>query len=783
MKEGINLQKHFIDLNQPVNVIYNTLDHLQGTNPAGEHISFTNHYMMINNKPFFGICGEFHFSRYNWRKWEDEIIKMKMAGVNIIPTYIIWNHHEEIKGQFRWNDNFNIRYFVQLCQKHDIYVILRVGPFVHGEARNGGLPDWLYGEPCRVRSNDKRYLSHVKRYYHEIGRQINGLMYKDGGPIIGVQLDNEYCHAGAPWEMTTGTSNEWISNGSYDTDAIEHHKHIENLKEIAIETGLIAPIYTGTGWGGAQASPDSVLPLWGGYAFWPWIFYDETIKEHPVTPEFIYRNYRQPTYNFEPTYDPTTVPFACCEMGGGMTVFYKYRFQLPYRSVEAMANIKVAGGCNFVGYYVFHGGSNPLGLKTPFLNENATPKISYDYQAAIGEFGQERESYSRLKRMHYFFQTFQNEFCPTQTILPDGAEDIAPTDVEKLRFAVRIDKNKGFIFINNYQDHLVSPDKKDFAFELKLADETLTVPHTGSISLKSEESCILPFNLTMNNLTLKYATAQLITKIEKNGETSYFFFMPEGMQPQYCFAKENIQNVGLSDGKVDCCENYIYIYPTDKNISKTVITDSSSAKINIYTLTAQQSLNFWQFEHNGQMQVLLSTQPLLVDKNGIRLESYHNELTVHTIDNLTDKTLFQNANNAHTEGLLTSYNFTKVAKNLPFYAENIDKGKILLHIDADNLKDLKDALLQIDYQGDIGYAFVNNELIADNFANGATWEIGLDNIFSKMPNAEIFISVSPLKEQQVIKSDTPMAGRSEEGGNEIVSIDNVKIQPIYEFKL
>ena len=274
------MQKHFIDLNQPVNVIYNTLDHLQGTNPAGEHISFTNHYMMINNKPFFGICGEFHFSRYNWRKWEDEIIKMKMAGVNIIPTYIIWNHHEEIKGRFRWNGNFNIRYFVQLCQKHDIYVILRVGPFVHGEARNGGLPDWLYGEPCRVRSNDKRYLSHVKRYYHEIGRQINGLMYKDGGPIIGVQLDNEYCHAGAPWEMTTGTSNEWISNGSYDTDAIEHHKHIENLKEIAIEAGLIAPIYTGTGWGGAQASPDSVLPLWGGYAFWPWIFYDETIKEN-----------------------------------------------------------------------------------------------------------------------------------------------------------------------------------------------------------------------------------------------------------------------------------------------------------------------------------------------------------------------------------------------------------------------------------------------------------------------------------------------------------------------
>ena len=777
------MQKHYINLKQEVNVIYDTLNHLQGTNPAGEHISFTNHYMKKNDKPFFGICGEFHFSRYNWHKWEDEIIKMKMAGINIIPTYIIWNHHEEIKGQFRWNGNFNIRYFIQLCQKHDVNVILRVGPFVHGEARNGGLPDWLYGEPCRVRSNDKRYLFYVERYYREIGQQIRGLMYKDGGPVIGVQLDNEYCHAGAPWEMTTGTSNEWISNGTYDTDDAEHHKHIEILKEFAVKAGLIAPIYTGTGWGGAYASPDTVLPLWGGYAFWPWIFYDESIKEHPVTPEFIYRNYRKPTYNFEPAYDPTTVPFACCEMGGGMTVFYKYRFQLPYHSVEAMANIKVAGGCNFVGYYVFHGGSNPLGLKTPYLNENATPKISYDYQAAIGEFGQVRDSYNRLKRLHYFFHTFQNEFCPTQTVLPDGAEDIAPTDVEKLRFAVRIDKNRGFIFINNYQDHLISPDKKDFAFTLDLADEILTVPQKGSLSLNSEESCILPFNFTMDSLTLKYATAQLITKIEQNGEKSYFFFMPQGMQPQYCFSKEHIKDISIDGGNIEYAENCIFIQPANDKLSKTVITDDNAQKINIYTLTAQQSLNFWQFEYQGRTCVLLSAQPVLADKNGIRFEACSNEITVYNIDNLMNAALFKNAADKNTDGLLTSYTLRQTAKDIMFTTENIDKGKILVHVDTDKLPELKDALLQIDYQGDIGYAFVENELVADNFANGATWEIGLNNIFSKTPNSEIFISISPLKEQQIIKSDTPMAGRSEEDGNAVVSIDDIKIQPIYEFIL
>ena len=102
-----------------------------------------------------------------------------------------------------------------------------------------------------------------------------------------------------------------------------------------------------------------------------------------------------------------------------------------------------------------------------------------------------------------------------------------------------------------------------------------------------------------------------------------------------------------------------------------------------------------------------------------------------------------------------------------------------MHIDYANMRDLKEAILKIDYQGDIGYAFVNNELVADNFNNGASWEIGLDNIYRKIPNGDIYISISPLKENQVIKSDSPMAARSEETSNEIVSIDKISIEAIY----
>lgn len=92
-----------------------------------------------------------------------------------------------------------------------------------------------------------------------------------------------------------------------------------------------------------------------------------------------------------------------------MNCSYYYRFQYPYKSVDAMANIKIASGCNFLGYYMFQGGSNPLGKQGTFMNEGQVPKISYDYQAALGEFGQVRESYRRLKNIHYFAAAFQDK--------------------------------------------------------------------------------------------------------------------------------------------------------------------------------------------------------------------------------------------------------------------------------------------------------------------------------------------------------------------------------------
>ncbi len=780
MEESMSkkVNEYSIDLSNYENGIKSGLPQFNSMNPAGESITFTNRYMERNNKPYFGISGEFHFSRYSSNDWEDELIKMKMGGINIVATYVLWNHHEEIKGVYDWQNSKDLRRFLLLCKKHELDVIIRIGPWDHGEVRNGGFPDWLYSEPLVVRSNDPLYLKYVNKLFEEIGKQCHGLFYKDCGPIIGIQLENEYQHAGAVWEMTTGTSNEWIMSGE------EGNEHIKELKKISESHEMVAPIYTGTGWGGAVADVDTVLPLWGGYAFWPWIFFDEDVTEHPITPEYIYRDYRKPTYNFDPSYEANDVPYAACEMGGGMSVFYRYRFQLPYKSIDAMTNIKVASGCNFLGYYVYHGGSNPIGVHGTYLNENTTPKISYDYQAPIGEYGQVRESYYRLKREHSFFTRFQETLCKMETQLPVGAEEINPEDLDTLRYSVKMNEDSGFVFINNYQDHVECKEKKNNAINLEMKNEIIRFPHAEGFDLAAEENCILPFNLSLNKVLLKSATVQLLDRITKADKEIYFFFQPKGMMPEMLFDKATLKNIKYS-GKVKEVGEKLLVYPDPNQISKIQIDNNDGDKIEIYVLTSEESLKFWSFEKDGEANILFSENPILVDENGVRVESTSTVMNVEIIPGLINEALISNMELEKEGELLKSYKMIQSKCEPQLITKKINEEKYLLTLDTTSLanSEIKDIRLELDYEGDIGYAFYENVLINDNFSNGATWEIGMKNTVPMNDNVQIFISITPEKKMAKVKSDSPMAARSEENEGQIVALNDVRLQPVYEYSL
>lgn len=744
-----------------------------GKDPAGNELRFNNCCMTINGKPCFMASGECHFSRVDESQWEDTLQKMKMGGVNVLSTYIFWIYHEEEEGKFCFEGRRNLRKFVQLCKKHGMYVIVRIGPFSHGEARNGGLPDWLYGKDFEVRSLDEGFLYYTRRFYRAVAGQLDGLYYKDGGPVIGTQIENEYMHSGAPWEQTTGVSDEWVPAGE-DGDS-----YMKTLKRIAREEGIMTPFYTATAWGKAAAPVDELLPLWGGYAYWPWIFYNYK-GEHPVTPEYIYRDNHNNsvgrTYNFEPEYQPESVPYMCCEMGGGMSCYYNYRFQLSYESVDAMANIKIAGGCNFLGYYMYRGGSHLKGKKTPFLNEFQCPKISYDYQAAIGEAGQLRPSYFRLKALHLFARNFQEELCYLRTALPEGSQDIKPEDTETLRYAVRTDGEKGFLFINNFQDHVQCRPKKNETILLRTRKKDLEI--TG-LSLAAGEEAVLPFGLEFDGLRLDYAAVQPLSVIKEDRKTTCFFFIPEGMKPLYVWEGKQIR----------VPEDEMSVYHLQ----------GKTGDVEIVTLTRGQSLHFYEAEIKGRKTAVLSSTAFTCDEDVVRLERQNGEEEMTLMAYPCVKLCMEDEEayritelkaepfqgiRAEPESSVCPDSQDVSPRSNVMKLEAAQAGKYRYRVKLpQKLPEGKRHLLRISYTGDIGQAFLDGEMISDNFCNGAVWEIGLDEHIKEAGGEKgrtVTILITPLKENREIDVSSTMAGRREQEGNATAKIQEVSLAAIQE---
>lgn len=712
---------------------------------SGHSLAVNNYYLTYDGQPILPVSGELHFSRLPESRWEDEIIKMKLGGVTIVSTYVFWNHHEETEGTFRFDGCRDLRRFVSLCAKHGLYVILRIGPFNHGEARNGGMPDWLYGKPYEVRSLQKGFMEATERLYRAIAGQVDGMFFADDGPVIGVQLDNEYMHSAAPWEMTTGVSNEWLTSGT-DGDA-----YLLALKDLAAQCGFNPVFYTCTSWGGAS-TPAELLPLWGGYAFRPWLFYHDR-GEHPATEEYVYQDYHKNgvtcTDDFQPFYPPEDKPYACCEMGGGMMCSYYYRAPFSCESVDALANIKLGSGCNMPGYYMYHGGTNPTTLGGQYLNEGQVPKISYDYQAPLGEFGQARLSYRRLRIMHSFLRHFGGRLCPMQAVLPAGASHIAPTDGETLRYAVRTDGHRGFLFVNNYQDHFDLPDRMDEA--IRLTTDAGEIDFNFGIA--SGENAILPFRFDMDGVELVSATAQPVAKA---GNT-WVFLVPDGMRGSFTFAEGASVN-GTSAHVYTCSDELTYErFTAAQGVSSVRVLVVSRAMANRMAQLQDGSLIF-------------TDGVVLEDAQGVRIES---DSPVCTVTRYAES----DSDFLHETTLTAS-----VRTSQPAFRQTAP-GRYVIDLPDDMMDGVKDAVLELSYQGDIGQAFLGGRMISDNFCGGTVWEIGWQDFAQAAQNESLVVYISPLKAGARVSVESSMAARSETVDSVTQSLDRVSIRRVYEFHL
>jgi beta-galactosidase len=166
--------------------------HAQAAAPNGVVTIKANHFMR-DGKPYQILSGSIHFQRIPRAYWRDRLEKARAMGLNTVTTYVFWNAIEANRGQFDFSGRNDVAAFLRLAHQEGLNVILRPGPYVCAEWDAGGLPAWLFKQPMvKVRTSDPRFLSAVDNYFQHLGQQVAPLMASHGGPVIAVQIENEY---------------------------------------------------------------------------------------------------------------------------------------------------------------------------------------------------------------------------------------------------------------------------------------------------------------------------------------------------------------------------------------------------------------------------------------------------------------------------------------------------------------------------------------------------------------------------------------------------------------
>ncbi|KAG0432485.1 hypothetical protein HPB47_020793 [Ixodes persulcatus] len=157
-------------------------------------VDYENNVFLKDDEPFQFVSGSFHYFRVLKDSWKDRLLKMKNGGLNVVQTYVEWSGHEPEPQQYNFEGNYDIETFLKLAQEVGLFVVLRPGPYISAERDNGGLPYWLLRENPRMvyRSFDPTFMLPVDRWFHYFLPMIKDHMYHNGGPIIMVQVENEY---------------------------------------------------------------------------------------------------------------------------------------------------------------------------------------------------------------------------------------------------------------------------------------------------------------------------------------------------------------------------------------------------------------------------------------------------------------------------------------------------------------------------------------------------------------------------------------------------------------
>lgn len=325
---------------------------------TGKHVfSLGKQDFLLDGKPFQIISGEMHPARIPREYWRHRIQMAKAMGCNTIAAYFMWNYHETAPGVFDFKTgNKDVAAFIRTCQEEGMWVLFRPGPYVCAEWDFGGLPARLLKIPdIKVRCRDPRYMRAVAGYVKAISAQVKNLQCNNGGPILMVQVENEY--------------------GSYGNDKA----YLEELRDMWIKNGIVVPFYTADG--------ATAYMLEAGNIDGAAIGLDSGGSDG----DFAQATKRNPNV---PSFSSETYP-------GWLTHWGEKYAKPDTASLKKEITYLLENKKSF-NFYVIHGGTNfgfTAGANS-FSPTQYQPDItSYDYDAPINEQGQPTPKYFMLRRL------------------------------------------------------------------------------------------------------------------------------------------------------------------------------------------------------------------------------------------------------------------------------------------------------------------------------------------------------------------------------------------------
>lgn len=675
------------------------------------------------------ISGEVHYSRLPRARWAERLRQMRAAGLTVASTYVFWLHHAPSPGVSDFSGALDVGAFIDECETAGLDVVLRVGPWAHGEARNGGFPDWVQQQDLIHRSDDPRYLALVREWFGQLSEALAGRA-TPGGAVIAIQLENEL----------------------YDRP-----EHLVTLKRMAREAGITAPLWTATAWGGADLPHGEVFPLFGGYADGFWVDPDQ-----PWDPSF--RAHFLPSHDWD---DPGVgadvralhtssaavdaagaetdlhgFPPATCELGGGMATAYHRRPVLAPKDIAALAHTKIGNGSAWQGYFMYSGGRNPA----PGMQEtqstgypNDMPELSYDFHAAIRQSGDLGGTAPLLRAQHCFLNAFGDRLAGMTSglaeIRPSGADDR-----RTLRWALRSDGSQGFAVISHHQPYEQLETVRGVQLQIEMGADSITVP-SQPIDIPAGTLARWPLGLRIGSAQVRWATASALTELP--GATPTLVLVADAGIP-----------VEIAIGEAAP----VTVEPGSSPIQATgadilVLSDSDAARL-------------WVHEDaRGDRRLLRTDAELSWDGQRVWLRSDTEAAGVDEYDAHTRSWVPCTAEPRSTPAAQSpvpitltrsagevpdDYDFSGRRHRAPKDAVvDASAGVYVLELPEWAADPAHDAVLEIDWEGDVGQLRVDDVAVDDRFWDGTRWQVSLGDA-GVSAHSVVTLHILPLSSRSTI---------------------------------